>query len=380
MPSINALWRIDCNLPVLLLYYVFPFIALLANTVGFGLLNYDFVWVLLCFIVCFVGLNHKFKKRDIIILGLFEIIVALKYIFPIWWTDMVVYRPLIMDGKWVFYFIFVFLWTRIFSYPSYNTFYKGALFFCKFYITCALISLFTTHTFRYSLLSESNYDCFLFLIGFCFIPLVEHKRKDYFIFFVGTVLSGSQTGLAAFLIITLIILWKSKPGFVIALLPFGIAISYLLFKIRRGDNDLSSLDRVIFIMQAIDFFAQNNIFTFVFGTFPGEPLKMDTISGFDFFVEKFEEMNNISGCYAFYFHSTYLRLAISWGIPFLIALLGYSIYEAFATKNISFKLLIFLTLIQSLTLSSLTLTSVSVVLFSAMMTLFKYRLNHSIKK
>lgn len=373
MPSINVLRQMDCNLPILLLYYVFPFIALFAKILGFGPLNYDFVWVLLCLIACFVCLNRKFKKKDIIILGLFEIIITLKYIFPIWWTDIVIYRPLIMDGKWVIYFIFVFLWTRIFSYPSYDIFYKGALFFCKFYIICAVVSLFTTYTFRYSLLSESNYDCFLFLIGFCFIPLVKHKRKDYFIFFMGTVLSGSQTGLASFLMITLIILWKSKPKLVIVLLPFGIVMSYLLFKIRRGDNDVSSLDRVIFIMQAVDFFAQNNIFTFMFGTFPGEPLKMETISGFDFFVEKFEEMNNISGCYAFYFHSTYLRFAISWGIPFLIVLLGYSIYMAFTTKNISFRLLIFLTLVQSLTLSSLTLTSVSVVLFTAMMTLFKYR-------
>lgn len=374
----NHLGRIDCNLPILLLYYVFPFVSLIAKIGGQGGLNYDFFWIILCLLACLVGFKHKFKKKDLIILGLFECIIAFKYILPIWWVDTIVYRPLIMDVKWVVYLILAFLWTRIFGYPTYASFYKGALFFCKFYIICSLTTLFTLHEFRYSLLSESNYDCFLFLIGFCFIPLVKHQRRDYLFFFMGTILSGSQTGLISFLMIVLMILWNSKPKYVILLFPFGIVISYLLFKIRRGDSDISSLDRVVFIMQAIEFFNQNDLQTFLFGAFSGKPLNIETIPGFDFYVEKFEELNNISGCYAFYFHSTYLRIAISWGIPFSVILLGYSIYMAFMTVNIPFRLLILLILIQSLTLSSLTLASVSVVLFIAIMTLFKDRFQSNI--
>ena len=353
------------NLPLFLLYYIFPFVSFAFQIMGNGYVNYEWVWMLLLLFACTLGLKHPFKQKELLYLLLFELLIISKYFIPVFWTPHITYRPLVMDMKWVIYLLFAFFWTRLFGSPDKSMFYKSSLFFCKVYISLSILHFILTKQLRYCLLSEANYDCFLFLIGFCFIPVVQHQRRDYFLFFLATILSGSQTGLASFFALCLILAWKRNKPLIIMLLPIAIAIIYVLFRIRRGDADLAAIDRFIFFAQVFSFFDQNDLSTFLFGTFPGEPMNISPLASFQFYISLFEKMNEISGCYAFYFHSTYLRFAITWGVPFIIFLFIGCIYKFIKTKYLPFKLLLCLILLQSVSLSSFTLTTVSIVLFLA---------------
>ena len=79
-------------------------------------------------------------------------------------------------------------------------------------------------------------------------------------------------------------------------------------------------------------------------------------------------MRNLNGVFPFMFHSTYLRLAIIWGIPVALSFAFFLIIKYLKSQQESMRQLCLLTLIQSFSLSSLTLPNVSLLLFMLFIT------------
>lgn len=360
------------DFPIILSYYIFPFIGIIHNLLFKGYANFEFVWICLFFMVLLRSLWCKYPKKEFILIFIIILAISLKYILPFAWNNDVILRPLVMDIKWLLYLSIAFLWIHKFGKPKIQILYNGALFFCKVYILFSLFMIFVHGHIRAGLLSESNYDCFLFLIGYCFISNARHRKLDYLIFFIATALSLSQTGLASYLLLTGLIVWQKNRKLLVVLVPIGILLVIIVFFIRRGDSDISSIDRFVFFMQCYEFFKDSDITTIILGTFPGTPMKIYVIPAFQFYIENFENMNDVRGCYAFYFHSTYLRLAITWGIPILACVIMFAIYKLLNTKYLPLKLILSLFLLESISLSTLTLTTVSVPFFIALFSAFHY--------
>ncbi len=353
------------DLPVLLTYYVFPFIGISFGILFHKFANFEFVWILFILYIFLRLLKIKVKRHTAVVIYLFAVAIIFKYAAPFIWMKSVSLRPLIMDMKWVIYLFIAFFWIRIFGLPRKETFYKGALFFSKIYILYTIFNLLKGGGLRTAILSESNYDCYLILVGYCFISVCKHSKRDYIYFFLSTALSLSQTGLASFLAITCLMMWRNHKLTMIVLAPLGMCLVGALYYIRRGDADVSSIDRYIYFQQAFEYIASSDILTILFGTFPGKSISIHPHPVFDYYIRLFEEKNHIKGCYAFYFHSTYLRFALSWGITSLIIIFSYCFYTFFKTKYRPLKYIITLFLLQSVSLSALTLTTVSVIFFMA---------------
>ena len=140
---------------------------------------------------------------------------------------------------------------------------------------------------------------------------------------------------------------------------------------RRGITDINDVDRFIFFAQFFEYVKDSSWSSVLLGVFPGQAMSfVEVLPSFEWYISKFENMNNILGCYSFYFHSTYIRLAIVWGLPLVIGLIVLLVRIYMKTSYLPMKQLIVLFLIQSISLSSLTLATVSVPFLIVMITVF----------
>ena len=96
---------------------------------------------------------------------------------------------------------------------------------------------------------------------------------------------------------------------------------------------------------------------------PGIGLDISVLNEFSWVVDVFEENNDIIGVFPFYFHATYIRMALTWGVPFLFISLLYLLVCFFSIQYLPLKLFVLIVILFSTSLSILTLTNVSFVLF-----------------
>lgn len=143
---------------------------------------------------------------------------------------------------------------------------------------------------------------------------------------------------------------------------FAMYIHICLFT-SKGVGNLEDVDRIIFFVQFFEYLRDTNWPNILFGVYAGAPMQLSVIPAFNWYIENFENINHITGCYPFYFHSTYIRLAIVWGIPCVSVFLFWIFRLLYKTENNALKNLIILFLLQSISMSTLTLTTVSFLFF-----------------
>jgi hypothetical protein len=360
------------------MFYIFPITALGCTILGINKEIYDYVWIgLLGFIVfksCFKS-KLRIYRPFFIFISIISILVCFKYVIPHLFPQQIILRAAIMDGKWVIYLLLSIMWINSYGTPTLNHIYKAGLFFSILYIIVALIRIITGKITREGILMESNYDGFMILMVYCFIDEIKHKNKwSHWIFIFATFCTLSRTGIASLFAILFFKAAKKRPTLLLFLIPFFIIIIFIGFSIRGESAE--NLDRFIYFSQAFLYFQNTDIMNILVGNTPGVSLHMPILPAFEWTISNFENMRNLNGIFPFYFHSTYLRLAFTWGVIVSMAFLIFFTKKFFSTKYKPLKWFCLLTLIQSFSLSTLTLPNVSVLFFTLLILALKQE--HSI--
>lgn len=359
------------DLPIIAIFYIFPLISIVAWSKGKSEINYDYVWIsmLSALLIYYIyRRNFIFKKKLFHYLIIFLLLFAFKYLMPwLYYTNMSL-KASLMDGKWVVYLALAILWIKTFGYPSIENLYKAGLFFSIIYIIKASYMIFTNQLSRSGVLMEANYDGFMILIVYCFKDQINNcKRWTHYIFILATFLTFSRTGILSMFVLWISRIIKKNVLLLIPIIPIMLGIAHLGISIR-GAESAGHMDRFTYWEQAFVFFEQENWLDFMLGNPPGKSLEMLTLPEFEWTVHMFEEMRNLTGVFPFMFHSTYLRMAITWGIPVTIILTLFLVTRYIKSPYRPMKELCLLTLIQSFSLSSLTLPNVSLLLFMIFIT------------
>ena len=177
------------NYPIYLIFYCFPILSLFFHTFKIDF-NYDYFWVPAFAALLFISFAMQTRKVYSSLLLSVTLLLLLKYFVPFCYDIPIKVTPLIMDGKWFVYLIYVILWAKCFGLPDKYIIYRGALFFSYVYILYTIARILLRIPLgRTGLLMESNYDGFMILMGFCFIGLYSEKRRDYWIFVIATLLT-----------------------------------------------------------------------------------------------------------------------------------------------------------------------------------------------
>lgn len=359
------------DLPIWLMFCVFPFVSIFAWGMGKGEVNYDYVWVL-AFIVLLIYIvlkeKIKLKKKHLYFLITLFFLVILKYILPWMYDSHLSLTASIMDGKWIVYLVLAILWIDIFGYPSINKMYKAGVFFSVIYILKALYVISTGQLSRGGVLLEANYDGFMILMVYCFREQINKKKKwEVWVLILATFLTFSRTGIFALFAIWFTNIMRKNVLLLIPVVPIMLSIAYLGFTMRGADS-AGNLDRFVYWHQAYILFNQSDLAELLFGYTPGESLNVPILPEFSWTVNLFEEMRNLNGVFPFMFHSTYLRLAIIWGIPIALFFALFLLVRYLKSSQEPMKQLCIITLIQSFSLSSLTLPNVSLLFFMLFLT------------
>lgn len=364
------------NIPIILVYYILPIISAIYTVIlgGKGHLDYEVVWIGLWGILCLLSLQQPIRRSVCIGASVILLIFIFKYLLPVIWQKNVVWRAVFVDAKYIYYLLLSWMWVKFVGAPSVQFLYKAGRFLCLFYILYFFIMIVLKGGYsRFELLSESNYDSFLLLIPFCFIQEEKKSRYDYFLFLIAVFLSGSKTGIATICILLFLYNFRNrKYRFLCWIIPPVLVVIFIyVYFMRRGITDVNDVDRFIFFAQFFEYVKDSSWSSVLLGIFPGQAMAfVEVLPSFEWYISKFENMNNILGCYPFYFHSTYIRLAIVWGLPLVIGLIVLLVRIYMKTSYLPMKQLIVLFLIQSISLSSLTLATVSVPFLIVMITVF----------
>lgn len=221
---------------------------------------------------------------------------------------------------------------------------------------------------REGILMESNYDGFMILMGFCLIDKYKGSKIDWLIFIFATLLTFSRTGLVAMILMLIYRAVRRNILYIVPLVPIFIGFIFLVVYFR-GHESIENFDRFVFYNQAFVYFSETSIWNVLLGSTPGVSLKMSIDGVFQWYIDVFEDLRNLRGIYPFYFHSTYLRLALTWGILGFLAYSFFFIYKFLSSKIISMRYFCLLILVQSISLSVLTLQNVSVLFFMMLLLL-----------
>ncbi len=350
--------------PFWAMFCLFPVISIaLWRVKDIAIINYDVFWIPLTILLCVYSLlNQKtWRKKYLKYIILFCILCLLKYVFPLSSGDISL-RASIMDGKWLVYLLSATLWIYNFGSPRIDRLYRYCIFFCGIYICKALYMVFTGTLSRAGVLMEANYDGYMILMIYCFSCTVKNKKKwwNWLIIFA-TLLTFSRTGWASLFAIFCYKIYKKNILYLILLIPIVLVLLRIGAELR-GES-ASNMDRFVYWQQAFLYFGNTSIGNILLGSTPGVALKVHVMPEFAWTVDNFEEMRNLRGVYPFMFHSTYLRLAITWGVFGALAYLYVLVRYFFKSKYMPLKYLCLITLIQSFSLSALTLQNVSFLLF-----------------
>ena len=350
------------DVPIGLMFYCFPLISIVARIGGRGQLNYDYFWVPALAFALLFSIGAKYRKSFVILLACIGVLCFLKYFIPLLLVEKVQWRPWLMDCKWIVYLLFSVFWINRFGLPSGKHIYEGSLFFSKVYIIYAIYLLINNQLSREGILMEANYDGFMILMGFCWIDQFRKGKYDLLIFLTATFLTLSRTGFVA---ISILLIYKVARRNVLWLIPMTPVVLFFVYLavMMRGSSTVENLDRFVFYYQTYIYLTWTSVDNVLLGCTPGVSLDMPIADGFQWYIDNFENMRNVRGIYPFYFHSTYLRLVMTWGIFGCLLFFLFFVRRLYTARNNTMRYFCVLVLVQSFSLSVLTLQNVSVLFF-----------------
>lgn len=347
------------NFPIYLSLIYFPIASLAMKPFGMAI-NYDAIWIIVFLIFLLLRRPKVYLSGTSFI---FVLLFVVKYLSPLLISDKISFKALAMDGKYLFYIVFIYLWLREFKTISLRVVYRSILFFSKLYILFTIIRLLVLPDIdRDGILMEANYDGFMILLGVCIFDIVGGKNKDLAILVLATFCTFSRTGIICLLVLFSYKLIKRNLFLLIWAVPVFLLLVWISITIR-GQESVEHLDRFIFFEQAAIYFSETDLFNILLGSPPGVSLKMTVLPEFGWYIDHFEEGKNLSGIYPFYFHSTYLRLAFTWGVPIAIMFIFVLVRRILLSKLNTTKYFYLIVLIQSVSLSALTIPNLSILGF-----------------
>lgn len=362
------------NLPVFLAYNIVPCIAAICILSGWRQPEYELLWggsLLLLLFSRRSGLSRwAYTSLRVILL-----MIVLKYILPLSWVHNASFKAMLIDFKWIYYLLWAILWVNFAGKTDLRVLYRCgrnmALGYCLFVMLQTIIAGGYSRQCTY-LFGECNYVCYLMLIPYCFIRQMKGSQFDHLVFLLAVFLSDSRTGLASAVAIAAYPFYRqSRHKWIYWLggMVFAVAYVRILF-VGRGHSNVESVDRVMFLMQFLRSVGSFNLFQLFFGISPGESVPLgEIVGGFAWHINVFENMHGIKGCYPFYFHSTYMRLFLVWGLPVVVWGMIWVVNMFRKTRSLSLRRFIILFLMESVSLSTLSLTNVSVIFFLVGVTL-----------
>lgn len=366
------------NYPLYIVYYLLPLISAAFRVMGHDKINYEFLWMAVLPFFVFIFLKAKLPRWCLntmfVVIGL----TVIKYIAPIFWTSNIVLRALVMDYKWIYYLILSSLWCGYLGQINTRVLYKCGRNFAIFYNLFILLMTLKNGYDRGNgaLLDECNYDCYLMLIPFCFIKKESETKWDYLVFILAALLSTSKTSVfVIFFLLFYPYYERSKHKLFYTVLFLALLAAWVsYFLLIAGNTEFEDIDRVTYFAQFFSYLSETSWIHWLFGYFPGVSMQLKVLTCFEWNLENFEEMNGFVGCFPFYFHSTYMRMAIVWGVIPTVIGVAYLIGLFSRCNYYPLKNLILLLLLESISLSTLSLVNVSFIyMITIISTLLEYK-------
>lgn len=289
--------------------------------------------------------------------------------------------PFIMALKLPLYFFIcgciAFLSTPV----SLDIFVKYSRYFSIFIIFDFCIRLVINgYIVRPSILSETNYDSLMVLIGLCALFNLEKRKSfilDYCLFGLAMLLTQSKTSIGCFAVMS-IYQFSNKHylKYLFPLLLFFIVSAPIIISRLAVLPSLDKLDRFLMWFSYYELILESSVKNIFFGFTAGYYLRLED-KYLWFFIEHLSEKAGALGLHSFNFHSMWLRIALDYGVAPLCMIFIVLLY--FYKKFKQLRLFLILTFLQGFTMGFFFLSVNVFILFiyisSQMQT---YRLNPKI--
>lgn len=302
--------------PLVLAYIAFPLGDMAQRAAGLSPFRswIDAAWLLLSFIclcklILTMGSPLRLPRLPFAAWVVFPIVTALAFI-SFGRGPIVTYM---LDLKSSVYVLLACIWVVAFGIPSKRSFVQAGLALsmliaAEFVIGSAIQQV----PVRPVGSGEVNYDACLIVLSLCVaLSDPDFTEKEIFLLFLGVLVTFSRTG--AITALAVLLLSRRVPIFLKLGATVGsLTVSILSFLIRDLQLDLSRVDRYLMWTSAIELFHSSPA-GLIWGYGIGSPLPAISSAGLADLWSSQSEKLDISGVYAFEYHSFWLRLLISWG-------------------------------------------------------------------
>lgn len=328
------------NIPRRILVLSYFTIPVLAFTYKYYLGNhytkyiYDFLFLLLILLsICALFMRSKIinlKSGAILIIGSYaamHMLLILFFNFTTQSSQTFYLMPFLMEAKLPLYLIFIGLFSIFVKKLSHDDFVLVSYFLSYLIIAdFAFRFLFFDGLPRPSVISESNYDGMLVLLGLCSLFTKKNApyfQRHYIVFGIATIATMSKTGIAVFLALSFIKFFNKRYAkYFLALIPL-LALSIFVVSSRLSQiDDFSRLDRFLMWYSYFDLVKNSSPLEVLFGFPAGHSLK-DNDNYINWFIQYQGSKVNADGLHAFIFHSFWLRISTTYGLLFSILIFSY---------------------------------------------------------
>lgn len=351
----------------LILKFSYIYIPLLAFSYKYIIGNqitkyfFDLIFFISLFYIFFkILINHKFKNNPVISKFIFfgfgfAILTFINnfYYLSFYNGESGFYiMPFIMAIKLPVYFIICSI-VVVFSKPvELRRFVSYARFFSLFIIVDFIIRLFIYGSIlRPSVLSETNYDSLMVLIGVCALFNIEKNNtflSSYLIFGFALLLTQSKTSIVCFAVLSAFKFYNRQYlKYLFILLLFSLFSLPIVFLRLSEVSSIENLDRFMMWFSYFDLINESPLTNVFFGFTPGYYLRLED-NYLWFFIEHLSERAGALGLHSFNFHSMWLRIALDYGLFSLSILFIFFSWIYFKFKSLRF--FIILTFLQGFTM------------------------------
>ncbi|QTE85277.1 hypothetical protein [Shewanella algae] len=197
--------------------------------------------------------------------------------------------------------------------------------YARFFSICIILDFFIRwalngYIVRPSILSETNYDSLMVLVGLCALFNIKKSRSfiwDYLLFGFVMLLTQSKTSIGCFALMSLYQFSDRRYfRYMFPLLIFFTISAPVIISRLSVLPSLDKLDRFLMWFSYFELLKDSSLYNILFGFAPGYYLKLED-KYLWFFIEHLSERAGAVGLHSFNFHSMWLRIALDYGLFFL---------------------------------------------------------------
>lgn len=361
------------GLPLLLAYAAYPLAAHAQRMAGMAVMRnwIDAAWAVLAFAAILTLLAKRTLPGTRARLFLVCSLLALSSLFAVvrfgpQLADGVALVPWLMELKPLYYLGVSLLWFAAFGPPRPEIFIGfGVLLAGLMLIEFAVASIAAGRPMRPAGSGEINYDACLMLISLVMgLYAAKLPHTALIAIFGGLAVTFSRTSLIAAAVVFILAPGRSLV-FKSAFASLSVAFMLLSFTVRELPMDaVEQLDRLVMWRAGVGLLMDHPWRALV-GFAPGAPLPVDVPGGLKALWTQQQSAWNLSGVFAFNFHSLWLRGAVTWGLAAQGALLALVARCACQGRNAPVRGLALLALPMGMTMGLVYLSNVAVPLFLA---------------